>query len=121
MAIKFKQIGEFKADKFIRNMDKTNIFKHMLMQKKVTRSVLKNFFLMIYFLYLRLSLELGTAMLSRTEAFIVNIFYLFIFLAVIEQFSRYIFSILAKMPGLFMEILWIYKNIDLIRKMERKN
>lgn len=115
--MEFKIINEFKADKFIRNKSKLNILKHMLLQKKVTHSVVKNFFLMIYFLYFRISLELGTAMMTRLEAFIVNGIFTLILLATIDQGSRFLFSALVKLLGLIKEILWIYQNIEEVRKL----
>lgn len=114
----FEIINEFKLDKFIRDKSATNTLKHMLLQRKATRSLFKNFILIIYFLYFRLSLEMGTAMLTTYEACIVNGVFVLIVIAVIDQGSRFLFSAIVKLFYFSKEIFWIYRNIDSIRKLK---
>ena len=121
MQPRFEVINEFKIDKYIRNRTFCNILKHMLLQKKATKSLFKNFILIIYFLYFRLSLELGTAMLTVYEAFIVNGIFLLILIAVIDQGSRFLHSAVIKTFYISKELFWIYQNIEKIRKLKERS
>lgn len=118
MHTNFQVIDEFKADKNIRNRSKLNILKHMLLQKKATTSLFRNFILIIYFMYFRITLELGTAMLSTYEAFFANGFFVLILIACIDQGTRFLFSLLIKFWGIAKELFWIYQNIERIRQMK---
>lgn len=117
---RFEQTEVFKLDKFVKDDSTFNIFKHMLMQKKVTNSSIKNFFMMIYFLYYRISLELGICMLSTIETIIVNFFLLLILFSSINQGSRLVFEALKKLAKATSECIWIYRNLDEIKQLIKK-
>lgn len=114
----FQIINEFKIDKYIRNRTKRNILKHMLLQKKATKSLFRNFILIIYFMYFRITLELGTAMLSGYEALFVNGFFVLILIACIDQGTRFLLSMLIKFCAIAKELFWIYQNIERIRELK---
>ncbi|ELA41545.1 uncharacterized protein VICG_01409 [Vittaforma corneae ATCC 50505] len=113
----FKIAESFELDKTIKNKGMLNVYKHMLMQKKVTNSSLKNFLMIIYFLYYRISLELGLGELTTTEAVIVDIFLLMIVFSLVNQGSRFIFGMLVKSINFVREALWIYQHLEQIREM----
>lgn len=119
MDIKFKVTDDFVINtKLIRDTSRFNIYKHRLMEKKATRSSKENFFIMIYFLYFKLSLILGTAILTKTEAWIVNMLILLIVMASVDQISRYLYCSLCDLIRTASDLLWIYLNIDKIRKLK---
>lgn len=113
----FQIVENFKLEKTAKNKSIFNVFKHMLMQKKVTNSILKNFFIMIYFMYYRISLEFGLVELSIPETIIVNSILLLILFSLLNQGSRFIYSILKVLYNFTVEMIWIYKNLDKIRKI----
>lgn len=117
MADTFKIAESFELDKTVRNKGMFSIYKHMLMQKKVTSSPLKNFLMIVYFLYYRISLELGLCELTTTEAVIVDIFLLLIVFSLVNQGSRFIFGVFRKSMNFVWEAFWVYQHLDQIRKM----
>lgn len=113
---KFKIIEKFIPNKFVKSKGVFSIYKHMLMQKKVTSSSINNFLLMIYFLYYRISLNLGLIDLTTTECVIVNTILCLILYSMINQVSWFMFKFVKHTVIVVSEIWWIYSNIDEIRK-----
>lgn len=113
---KFEIIEKYIPNEFVKSRGVFNIYKHMLMQKKVTHSSINNFLLMIYFLYYRISLNLGIIDLTMTESVIVNIILCLILYSMINQVSWFMFRFVKHTLVFVSEIWWIYSNIDEIRR-----
>lgn len=102
--------------RMIRNRSMLNIFKHMLAKKEVYSNPVKNFCLVIYLLLYRISLELGISLLTPAESVVVSALYLMIIFSAVNQGSRILFAVLTKAFYIVADIVWIYMNLDEIRR-----
>jgi hypothetical protein len=114
---RFKVSDSAVDGKMIRNKSMLNIFKHMLVKKEVYSNPAKNFCLMIYLLLYRISLEIGISVLTPTEAVIMSVLYLVVIFSAVNQGSRVLFTVLKKACCLAADMLWIYMNLDEIKRV----
>lgn len=117
MLTKFKRTDCFELNKLVKNTSIFNVYKHMIMKKKASNSTFKNFLLVIYFLYYRISIELGLCMLNNTEKLILTTIGLLIIFSIINQGSRIIFLLTKRISRLAVELIWIYRHYDLIKDL----
>jgi len=117
METTFKATDTFQLDESVRRKSTLTVYRHMLMRKKAMHSTLKNFLMIVYFLYYRASVELGTCELTMTENFIVLIFLGMMLFSLVNQGSRLIYWIVTRLISAAVEIFWIYRHIDEIRRM----
>ncbi|KAI5149826.1 hypothetical protein ENBRE01_1142 [Enteropsectra breve] len=73
------QAIEINANKF------NGVWKYMMLKKKHGKSPVKNFFLIIYHLYYRYTIETGVSSMSTFEALIVNTCFLLFFWSAVNR------------------------------------
>lgn len=108
----FKISEVVQEDKLIRNKSMFNVFKHMLTRKKVSRNPIKNFFMLIYLLLYRVSLETGICVMTNTEAVIVSVLFFTVVFSAINQGSRYVFLLIKKIFVVAKDVAWVYYHLD---------
>lgn len=85
---------------------------HMLIKKRPTGSTIKNFFLAIYLLYFRYSVETGVVSLTYPEAIFVNCIFGFLLFSLCNQGSRLIFSMCVWLYRFITCMFWAYEHAD---------
>lgn len=119
MKNRFEVVTEFNPGKHVRNTSILNIYKHMILQRVITPSTYKNFLLMIYFLYYRITLEFGISMLNRSEKLIVIVVFALMLFSFLNLWSRIIANVLKRVLVFTSDIIWIYKHIDEIKRLRK--
>lgn len=108
-------------NKFIQKKGILNIYKHKLVSRKFDRNPFKNFVLISYFLFYRISLELGISMMTTYESGVFFIIIILMLFSFINQGSRLVFRAGKNLIHFILEIIWIYKNIEEIKKLKLDN
>lgn len=93
------------------DFDWSSIPKYLTTAKRPKNSPLKSFFLMIYLLYFRYTVELGISVLTYPEALIVNSLLGFLIFSVVNQGSRFIFNVFIWTWKLIKVFYWAYDNL----------
>ncbi len=104
---------------FITKKGTLNVYKHKLISREFTKNPIKDFILITYFLFYRISLELGISLMTTTESFIFTAIILLMLFSFINQGSRLLFQVFKRLILFVLEIIWIVKNIEKIRKLKQ--
>lgn len=86
--------------------------KLMLMKRPPSKFAIKNFFLVVYLLYYRYTVEFGISMMTFTETAIVNAVVAFLIYAVWKQGVSLLFHTLKFLWRVFKCAYWVYCHID---------
>jgi len=115
----FRIVERFRPTKNMHNMSTSNIFKHMLIRKQIFSNHAKNFVLMVYYLFYRISIEIGISVMTRAEAIaFISINSLIVF-SVINQVARFLYDGSKWIYCIISKIVWIYYNIESIEEKKR--
>lgn len=99
-----------------------NLPKFLITPQKLDRSVFKNFFLLIYLLYFRYTVEFGISVLTYPEAIAVNTILGFLLFSIVNQGSRFIFNAVIFLYKLARVVWWAYYHVDnAIMKIDQGN